>query len=42
MGAEADRDALLAALRLQMEWGADEALADAPESSAVVRAVSVS
>jgi uracil-DNA glycosylase len=30
MGAEADRAALLAALRLQMEWGADEALADAP------------
>ena len=25
-----DRDAALAALRLQMEWGADEALADAP------------
>jgi DNA polymerase len=30
MGAEVDRDALLAALRLQMEWGADEALADGP------------
>jgi uracil-DNA glycosylase len=30
MAAEADRDALLAALRLQMEWGADEALAEAP------------
>jgi DNA polymerase len=30
MGAEADRAALLAALRLQVEWGADEALADAP------------
>jgi uracil-DNA glycosylase len=30
MGAEVDRDALLAALRLQMEWGADEALAEAP------------
>ena len=30
MGAEVDRAALLAALRLQMEWGADEALADAP------------
>ena len=30
MAAEVDRDALLAALRLQMEWGADEALADAP------------
>ncbi len=29
-GAEADRAALLAALRLQMEWGADEALAEAP------------
>ena len=27
-GAEVDRAALLAALRLQMEWGADEALAD--------------
>lgn len=26
----ADRDALLAALRLQAEWGADECLADAP------------
>jgi DNA polymerase len=30
MGAEVDRAALLAALRLQMDWGADEALADAP------------
>ena len=30
MAAEVDRDALLAALRLQMEWGADEALAEAP------------
>ena len=30
MGAEVDRAELLAALRLQMEWGADEALADAP------------
>jgi uracil-DNA glycosylase len=30
MPAEVDRDALLAALRLQMEWGADEALAEAP------------
>jgi uracil-DNA glycosylase family 4 len=30
MGAEVDRAALLAALRLQMEWGADEALAEAP------------
>jgi DNA polymerase len=30
MIAEVDRAALLAALRLQMEWGADEALADAP------------
>jgi DNA polymerase len=29
-GAEVDRAALLAALRLQLEWGADEALADAP------------
>ena len=28
--AEVDRAALLAALRLQMEWGADEALAEAP------------
>jgi uracil-DNA glycosylase family 4 len=30
MGAEVDGAALLAALRLQVEWGADEALADAP------------
>lgn len=30
MRSEAERAALLAALRLQMEWGADEALADAP------------
>jgi len=33
-----DRDALLAALRLQIEWGADEALDDAPVDRFAVRA----
>jgi DNA polymerase len=39
MGTEEDRAALLAALRLQIEWGADEALADSPLDRTAVSAV---
>ena len=39
MGAEEDRAALLAALRLQIEWGADEALADSPLDRTAAAAV---